>query len=123
MPAPAHCRFLLPAPPHLLLRPFRRAAQKLSVGAGMCASLAATSAFLEAVNLTMGPTAPVSYDEKRTFCGCPVRAAVGWTGSVCAHTARSALPRAPAVEAALSAAAGWGAAALWGDGLCCRVVA
>lgn len=81
--------FLLPVPPHLLLPPFRRAAQKLSVGAGMCASLAATSAFLEAVNLTMGPTTPVSYEEKRTFCGCSMGAGVGSTGrGLCAHRAQ-----------------------------------
>lgn len=46
---------------------FGVSSQKLSVGAGMCASLAATSAFLEAVNLTMGPTVRVPPHEKRTF--------------------------------------------------------
>ncbi|OSX68561.1 hypothetical protein BU14_2578s0001 [Porphyra umbilicalis] len=38
--------------------------QKLSVGAGMCATLAATSAFLEAVNLTLGPAERVPADVK-----------------------------------------------------------
>ncbi|GAB0491041.1 hypothetical protein MMPV_002285 [Pyropia vietnamensis] len=44
---------------------FGVSSQKLSVGAGMCASLAAVSAFLETVNLTMGPTVRVPHHEKR----------------------------------------------------------
>lgn len=70
--APCPCRHAVATRPHSLPpspRPFssHRTAQKLSVGAGMCASLAATSAFLEAVNLTMGPTVRVPPHEKRTF--------------------------------------------------------
>lgn len=63
------------------LPPYDRTAQKLSVGAGMCATLAATSAFLEAVNLTLGPTERVPADVKRTLSGLGGTEAVrrvGW---------------------------------------------
>jgi len=47
----------------------------------MCATLAATSAFLEAVNLTLGPTERVPADVKRTWSGLGGTEAVrrvGW---------------------------------------------
>jgi len=47
----------------------------------MCATLAATSAFLEAVNLTLGPTERVPADVKRTLSGLGGTEAVrrvGW---------------------------------------------
>lgn len=80
---------------------YHNAAQKLSVGAGMCASLAAVSAFLETVNLTMGPTVRVPYDEKRRFYWFLWRGVVkgegGWGGA-----------------GAVTAAAGWGSPGISG---------
>jgi len=78
---------LLVAPCAFTRSPFvcNRTAQKLSVGAGMCATLAATSAFLEAVNLTLGPAERVPADVKRTLSGVrgtDVVRCVGCAGSM-----------------------------------------